>query len=253
MPRHSTLTNFDDLHYAKIRTFEGNPSDVIANFPDQILIARDTNKVYRSTWYDDNIYQGALAELKTGGGVQILEALPARPTETGQFVYVQGNLYISVQNQFNDYWWKLVNEPSDFIEATFFNFVDYSYGISSVTFSLWFSEKPIEEIDGGFNFTKIALADIQVSETPLDLSSVFTSTGPGAYALNCSTTPAFSFLATSFSFSSPIDGFQVRYSPNILFANGQPMLSTQYMYFSGEKPNIKSGFLGRLDAIESGL
>jgi len=250
MPKHSALTNPDDLHYAKIRTFGGDPANVIPNFPDQILIAWDTNKVYRSTWWN----QGDLVELKTGGGVTIADTLPARPTETGQFVYVQGNLYISVQNQFNDYWWKLVNEPSDFIEATFFNFVDYSYAISSVTFSLWFSEKTIEEIDGGFDFTKIALADIQVSETPLDLSSVFTSTGPGAYALNCSTTPAFSnsILATSFSFSSPIDGFQVRYSPNILFANGQPMLSAQYMYFSGEKPNIKSGFLGRLDAIEIG-
>ena len=49
MTRHSTLTNPNDLHYAKIRTFTGNPSAITPDFADQLLTATDTNKVYRAT------------------------------------------------------------------------------------------------------------------------------------------------------------------------------------------------------------
>ncbi len=59
MTRHSTLNNADDLHYAKIRTFTGNPNAIAPNFIDQILTATDTNKVYRAT----GIIAGALVEL----------------------------------------------------------------------------------------------------------------------------------------------------------------------------------------------
>lgn len=49
MTRHSTLTNPNDLHYSKIRTFTGNPSAITPDFADQLLTATDTNKVYRAT------------------------------------------------------------------------------------------------------------------------------------------------------------------------------------------------------------
>lgn len=251
MPKHSALTNPDDLHYAKVRTFEGDPSSVIPDFPNQILIAWDTNKVYRSTWWN----QGDLVELKTGGGVTIAPTLPARPTETGQFVYVQGNLYISVQNQFNDYWWKLVNEPSDFLDATFSNLVT-TYGISSVTFSLMYSEASIAEIESGqiSNFTKVALADIGETSTPVDLSSVFTSTGVGAYVLGFSAdNPSNLNLFATFAIVSPLStGFKLRNSPYVLSVNGNP-IGTEYLYFSGEKPTLKASLDGRLYVIDIGL
>lgn len=49
MTKHSTLTNADDLHYAKIRTFTGDPALIGADFTDQILVSADSNKIYRST------------------------------------------------------------------------------------------------------------------------------------------------------------------------------------------------------------
>lgn len=59
MTRHSTLNNADDLHYAKIRSFTGDPAAITPNFIDQILTATDTNKVYRAT----GLSSGALIEL----------------------------------------------------------------------------------------------------------------------------------------------------------------------------------------------
>ena len=65
MTRHSTLTNPNDLHYAKIRTFTGNPSAITPDFADQLLTATDTNKVYRAT----GTLAGNLIELApTDGG-----------------------------------------------------------------------------------------------------------------------------------------------------------------------------------------
>jgi len=59
MTRHSTLTNPNDLHYAKIKTFTGDSALITPDFVDQILTATDTNKVYRA---NSNI-QGGLIEL----------------------------------------------------------------------------------------------------------------------------------------------------------------------------------------------
>lgn len=55
--RHSDLKN--DLHYAKLKTFTGNPATITPDFFDQILTAIDTNKVYRATGTN----QGQLVEL----------------------------------------------------------------------------------------------------------------------------------------------------------------------------------------------
>lgn len=55
--RHSELTT--DLHYARLRTFTGNPASVTPDFFDQILTDADTNKVYRATGTN----QGQLVEL----------------------------------------------------------------------------------------------------------------------------------------------------------------------------------------------
>jgi hypothetical protein len=49
MTKHSTLTNPDDLHYAKIRTFSGNIANFEPDFIGQLIAATDTNRVYRAT------------------------------------------------------------------------------------------------------------------------------------------------------------------------------------------------------------
>ena len=49
MTRHSTLTNQDDLHYAKLRSFTGDISLISPDFVDQIFASTDTNRIYRSS------------------------------------------------------------------------------------------------------------------------------------------------------------------------------------------------------------
>lgn len=49
MTKHSTLTNADDLHDAKIRTFTGDPNLAVPAFIGQMLCNTSTNKIYRAT------------------------------------------------------------------------------------------------------------------------------------------------------------------------------------------------------------
>jgi len=252
MTKHSTLTNPDDLHYAKVRTFSGSPSAVTPDFPDQILIAWDTNKIYRSTWYN----QGDLIELKTGGGCAIGNALPSRPTETGTLFYdqIKGQMYVSVQNSFNDFWWKPIQASSNFLSATFVNSASAD-GVTDVLFDLMYSEASIEAIEAGLfsNFTKVALSGIAPTETSIDLSYIFNGTGTGAYILGYSAAnPNNVTLTTLFSnISSVPSGFEIRQSPYVLSANGT-VIGTQYLYFSGEKPDNQLTFDGQLLAINIG-
>jgi hypothetical protein len=63
MTKHSTLTDPNDLHYAKLRTFIGNPLNVLPDFLDELIIASDTDKIYRSI----GTTAGALVELSPQG------------------------------------------------------------------------------------------------------------------------------------------------------------------------------------------
>ncbi len=49
MSKHSTLTNQEDLHYAKLRAITGDINLVSPDFVDQILASTDTNKIYRAS------------------------------------------------------------------------------------------------------------------------------------------------------------------------------------------------------------
>ncbi|WP_055077178.1 hypothetical protein [Pseudanabaena sp. 'Roaring Creek'] len=64
MTRHSTLTNPNDLHYAKIRCFSGSPDLITPDFIDQLLTAIDTNKIYQAT----GAQAGNLVELLPNNG-----------------------------------------------------------------------------------------------------------------------------------------------------------------------------------------
>lgn len=93
MTKHSTLTNADDLHYAKVRTFTGSPSLVTPDFIDQILIDSDTNTIYRSL----SLSIGGLIALGLnsggGGGSQLVITGYSQPDIEPEWV---GQLYFSL-------------------------------------------------------------------------------------------------------------------------------------------------------------
>ena len=49
MTKHSDLIKADDLHYAKVRLFTGQPATITPDFINQLLISVDTNKIYRAS------------------------------------------------------------------------------------------------------------------------------------------------------------------------------------------------------------
>lgn len=109
--RHSALTNRDDLHYAKVRLFTGNPAVIAPDFIDQLLIASDTNKLYRAT----STNAGGLTPLVAvpdgsgnGGSIAITgEGTPQTPpTAIGEtyFDYSSGVFWCSVNQSGNPAW-----------------------------------------------------------------------------------------------------------------------------------------------------
>lgn len=104
MTRHSDLTSPDDLHYAKVRTFTGNPSIVLPDFLDELLVANDTNKTYRAV----GTTIGSLVELSpqdnqgNQSGSLIVTGLYSpsyQPTSVGElyFEILRKRLWISVR------------------------------------------------------------------------------------------------------------------------------------------------------------
>ncbi|MBD2150800.1 hypothetical protein H6F44_11810 [Pseudanabaena sp. FACHB-1277] len=85
--RHSELTT--DLHYARLRTFTGNPATITPDFFDQILTATDTNKVYRATGTN----QGQLVELSPMPEQRVIfdETFPEPMSQTQLLVRVDQN------------------------------------------------------------------------------------------------------------------------------------------------------------------
>ncbi len=238
--KHSTLTNPDDLHYAKVRTFTGDPAFVYPDFPDQLLVATDTNKVYRANW----ISEGAVTELVSSNANSAqVEFFPPinRPDKAGQFFYDQWEheLYISVANYFDVLWWKPVHRMQDFLSCSFVAQTSDETLNSSATFGLLYSEATPQEIEAGtFDFTRDVADNISLGNG-VDLSSYLNSYGFGAYTIgytvsNPNNLIVFSNLINQ-STSVPL-GFELRSSPNLVLANGQ-QTSNNYLYFYRKPPN----------------
>lgn len=47
--KHSNINSADQLHYAKVRGFTGDPALVVPDFVDQLLVRRDTQEAYVSS------------------------------------------------------------------------------------------------------------------------------------------------------------------------------------------------------------
>lgn len=115
MTKHSTLTNPDDLHYAKVRTFSGNPASVVPDFVDELLIATDTKKIYRAT----STATGGMVELSAnqgnsqGNAVEIGNGIPlSPPTSEGQVYFNSAsNLFYCSVNKFGSLIWQSAQPP----------------------------------------------------------------------------------------------------------------------------------------------
>lgn len=236
MTKHSTLTNPNDLHYAKIRTFTGDPNAIAPDFIDQILTATDTNKVYRSFGLNNGEIVELLApsNLVTVGG----EYPSNQPSSAGSIFFSNwtSELYISVQNSYGVNYWK----PYKWVDAFFGlrcvpDYEDLPHS-SDTTFSLLYS--PLTEdqiISAPFEFTEVIQSEIPISVTPFDLSWIMRSFGRGCYSVgytvnnpnnyylygelinNGAALPSAFNLSTS---SFEITAFGQRISRTILFYSG---------------------------------
>jgi hypothetical protein len=234
MTKHSTLTNPNDLHYAKIKTFTGNSGLITPDFTDQLLSATDTNKVYRAT----SIAQGGLIELApTGGGgstgatIDVGANYPTvAPTATGQSYFASSTqtLYISVTNPLGGYFWQATKDFGSTIGVNCS--LSTNIQTASVNFKLMFSPYTTAIDVGNFDFTVIAAADIVAN----DITNVFKEYGTGFYTIgyaldNPDNLPL--SLMTSWNVSALVTvGIEHRNSLYNLSANGMP-ISSDYLYY----------------------
>jgi hypothetical protein len=241
MTRHSALTNPTDLHYAKVRSFSGNPANVSPEFADQLIIASDTNKIYRAT----DTAQGALVELEAGGGGGIIGFFPPsdRPEKEGLFYFdqSQNQLYIAVANYVGDRWWKPVDGVAglagftatcSMVEASEDEFIS-----PSAFFTLFFSELSPSEIEAApFNFARTFTTDIQPLDT-FDLGYWLNALGTGCYTFGYTAdNPNNKITTTEFiNIGSAVpSGLDLRTTPQPLTANNLPIRSN-YLYYTGQK------------------
>jgi hypothetical protein len=241
MTKHSTLINPSDLHYAKVRAIQGDPAIVYPDFEDQLIIATDSNRIYRASGTD----QGAIVELEAGGdgGGKISFFPPeSRPEKEGLFYFdqTQNQLYIAVANYVGDKWWK----PSNGVEGlTGFSAtcsMEENSGdediSSSAFFTLFFSTLSPSEIESSaYDFTRTFATDIQPLAT-FDLGYWLNALGTGCYTFGyTANNPSEKLTYTSFgAIGGMLSGLELRTSSQPITANGLT-ISKSYLYFSGLK------------------
>ncbi|OYQ67577.1 hypothetical protein B9G53_01085 [Pseudanabaena sp. SR411] len=241
MTRHSTLTNPNDLHYAKVRSFSGDPANVSPEFPDQLIIASDTNKIYRAT----DTAQGAIVELEAGGGGGVVSFFPpeSRPQKEGLFYFdqSQNQMYIAVANYVGDLWWKPANgvEGLAGFSATCSMLEDSGdeFISPSAFFTLFFSALSPSEIESAaYDFTRTFETDIQPLDT-FDLGYWLNALGTGCYTFGYTADNPNEKITTTglIDIGSGVpSGLELRTSPQVLTANNLP-ISNNYIYYTGQK------------------
>lgn len=245
MARHSTLTNPNDLHYAKVRSFTGDPANLTPDFADELIIATDTNKIYRAT----DTAQGAIVELVAGNGngnnanqITIGYEYPsARPQSQGELFYnaLAKRLYISVQNYFGAYWWRPIDPLENIFNCSIA--IHRDAPLTPADFNpvirLLYAEATAAEIESGdFNFTRVLREDLVETEN-VDLSYYLNEFGRGAYAIAHEVNPLITSVVPELNLVGAIpSGFEIR-TTNFNFAfNGEGLKEKKYIYFSGDKP-----------------
>jgi len=255
MTRHSTLTNPNDLHYAKVRTFSGDPNLVYPDFADQLLIASDSKRIYASTSTD----QGAIVQLVANIGenlvasVELTNSPPTiRPNASGKLLLdtSSNSFYASVLNPVGVYWWRRVADLKPFLISSF-----STGGVNATSTDLlfkWFYSPftDLEIASAPFDFT-LEIATISgVQESSLDFSDLVYTYGPGAYTIGYEilNPSAFDGLNLSTQVLSLYDieyqgGSGVRSNPSSLTCNGL-QVSSDYLYVYDLPPNSFNGQIG---------
>ena len=221
MTKHSTLTNADDLHYAKIRSFTGEPAAITPDFVDQILTATDTNKIYRAT----GINQGDLVEFSASSGSNQQALITGNyypsisPSFIGQFYFDLSTAVLYFAKGLSSFDWRTVAGNTE-IQLT----IQDSIGVGSMTFNLYFSQS---YPDDGFDFTEIAITGIEAGNT-ID-ASIIDRLGTGYYAIAPSLSnedPTISVRCSIFEITQSVDNrtlFVVESLSGTVTAQNQPI------------------------------
>ncbi len=260
MTRHSTLTNPNDLHYAKLRTFTGSPSLITPDFVDQLLSATDTNKTYRAT----SLTEGGMVELSVqsdneeGNGGSLTTVGIGDPQDTPTAI---GQNYFDSASQTE---WISVNASMNgWIEKGFQTNLTISLNNQSSQslsnyFSIFYADTDPATIESGdFTFTQL-LGYLQYGEAK---SLVFPA-GRGCFAFVPS---SLDLQTTAINLESPYTGsnayskFQVRTSPYNLFVDDQSDFFAQpigrgYLNIPSYAHNLNQGLsLPRLIKFQVGI
>lgn len=229
MTKHSTLTNADDLHYAKIRSFTGDSVAITPDFVDQILTATDTNKIYRAT----GINQGDLVEFSASSGSNQQALITGNyypsisPSFIGQFYFDLSTAVLYFAKGLSSSDWRTVAGNTE-IQLT----IQDAIGVGSMTFDLYFSQSYPED---GFDFTEIAITGIGAGNT-ID-ASIIDRLGTGYYAIAPSLSNPDPTIAVRCSLLNAITQsvdnrtlFVVEYLPGTVTAQNQP-ISSDILWF----------------------
>ena len=184
MTRHSTLTNPSDLHYAKVRSFSGDPAIVTPEFANQLIVAADTNKIYRAI----DSTQGAIVELeaKNGNDVSIGSGRPLNtPLEIGQIYFdsISNVFYCSVI-WFGNLVWEssLPRIEIPFLEV--FKPLEHVSPNAHGSFSVFHGQFTSNDIEA-YKYESISLEDLDEIEDNLssnsDLEKLINQYGSGFY------------------------------------------------------------------------
>lgn len=142
MAKHSTLTNPDDLHYAKVRVFSGAPSAITPDFVGELL-CDDQQKIYRA----NGTGQGDLIELApqgTGSGTggnstalaTVVEGYPQDfPVGIGQIYFDLNSMRMFVASELSALSWLPVDRKPSLNLAFSNNSIDSSGSNLSVTYA----------------------------------------------------------------------------------------------------------------------
>jgi len=179
MTRHSSLTNSNDLHYAKVRSFSGEPSTITPDFENQLLISTITNRSYLAT----GIVQGALIELGGSSLVRVGIGTPQTvPLEVGQtyFDSIAKIFYCAIEENNNVVWASTVPSVKvDSIFASNSNLTGYAANLSS-QFRLFHSyELTPQSIPFGLDIRN--LQDIPFSGDVADFNQILETYAHGVF------------------------------------------------------------------------
>jgi hypothetical protein len=184
------LTNADELHYAKVRTFTGSPALVTPDFVDQILIATDTNKIFRANSTATGSIVESLASASNTNNALALDVFTSSPdfpaAAIGQICFDQTNreFWVAVNNAGEPLWAStakpiLTPEP---MTVTGANLI-YSFGEAD--------QYPEVDLDWQFIFCNTVIEDrsqetdldvLDCIEVGKDLQTAINTHGPGVYA-----------------------------------------------------------------------